>query len=160
MVPNLLSSCCPSIANPLWACYLSIPPMILAPSWRKRQRRSRSIFPPITFSSMWGEPCGSRSWSSCVFSLFFLSLSSIAFVALVGFEREGLEHLVCSFHCISCIGLSSPRWHVEVKVEKLITLECLGTLELVPLGCLGTLDGWWCVTPPCINYSNPLLLLQ
>jgi hypothetical protein len=31
-----------------------------------------------------------------------------------------------------------------VKVEKLITLGCLGTLELVPLGCLGALDGWWC----------------
>ena len=25
---------------------------------------------------------------------------------------------------------------------KLITLGCLGTLELVPLGCLGALDGW------------------
>ena len=27
------------------------------------------------------------------------------------------------------------------EVEKLITLECLGALELVPLGCLGALDG-------------------
>ena len=33
---------------------------------------------------------------------------------------------------------------MEVKVEKLITIGCLGTLELVPLGCLGALDGWWC----------------
>ena len=33
---------------------------------------------------------------------------------------------------------------MEVKFEKLITLGCLGTLELVPLGCLGALDGWWC----------------
>ena len=32
---------------------------------------------------------------------------------------------------------------MEVKFEKLITLGCLGTLELVPLGCLGVLDGWW-----------------
>ena len=31
---------------------------------------------------------------------------------------------------------------MEVKFEKLITLGCLGTLELVPLGCLGALDGW------------------
>ena len=30
------------------------------------------------------------------------------------------------------------------EVEKLITLGCLGTLELVPLGCLGALDGLWC----------------
>ena len=33
---------------------------------------------------------------------------------------------------------------MEVKFEKLITLGCLGTLELVPLGCLGALDGLWC----------------
>ena len=33
---------------------------------------------------------------------------------------------------------------MEVKFEKLITLGCLVTLELVPLGCLGALDGWWC----------------
>ena len=26
--------------------------------------------------------------------------------------------------------------------EKLITLGCLSTLELVPLGCFGALDGW------------------
>ena len=31
---------------------------------------------------------------------------------------------------------------MEVKVEKLITLGCLGTLELVPLACFGALDGW------------------
>ena len=29
--------------------------------------------------------------------------------------------------------------------ENLITLGCLGTLELVPLGCLGALDGWCCL---------------
>ena len=33
---------------------------------------------------------------------------------------------------------------MEVKFEKLITLGCLGTLELVPLGSLGALDGWCC----------------
>ena len=31
------------------------------------------------------------------------------------------------------------------EVEKLVTLGCLGTLELVPLGCLGALDGWCCL---------------
>ena len=31
---------------------------------------------------------------------------------------------------------------MEVKVEKLVTLGCLSTLELVPLGCFGALDGW------------------
>ena len=76
-----------------------------------------------------------------MFSLFFLSLSSIAFVALVGFGRGGLGHSVCPCHCISCIGLSSPRDTGKLVVEKLITLGCLGTLELVPLGCLGALDG-------------------
>jgi len=35
---------------------------------------------------------------------FFLSLSSLAFVALVGFEREGLGHSVCPCLCIWCIG--------------------------------------------------------
>ena len=34
---------------------------------------------------------------------------------------------------------------MEMKFEKLITLGCLGTLELVPLGCFGILDGWWCL---------------
>ena len=33
---------------------------------------------------------------------------------------------------------------MEVKFDKIITLGCLGTLELVPLGCLGALDGWCC----------------
>ena len=33
---------------------------------------------------------------------------------------------------------------MEVKFEKLITLGCLGTLELLPLGFLGALDGWCC----------------
>ena len=74
-----------------------------------------------------------------MFSLFFLSYSSIAFVALVGFESGGLEHFVCSCHCIWCIGLSSLRGFVVVvsEVEKIVTLECIGTLELVPLGCVG-----------------------
>ena len=35
-------------------------------------------------------------------------ISSIAFVALVGFESEGLGHSVCPCHCIWCIDLSSP----------------------------------------------------
>ena len=74
--------------------------------------------------------------------LFFLSFSSLALVASVGFEREGLGHSVCPCHCIWCIGLSSPRDTWKLQVEKLITLGCLGTLELVPLGCLGALDGW------------------
>ena len=65
-------------------------------------------------------------------------------VAPVGFEREGLGHSVCPCHCIWCIGLSSPRCYVEVKFEKLITLGCLGTLELVYLGCFSTLGGWCC----------------
>jgi len=30
------------------------------------------------------------------------------------------------------------------EVEKRVTLGCLGTQELVPLGCLGALDGWCC----------------
>ena len=40
---------------------------------------------------------------------FFLSFSSLALVASVGFEREGLGHSVCPCHCIWYIGLSSPR---------------------------------------------------
>jgi hypothetical protein len=42
-------------------------------------------------------------------SLFFSSYSSIAFVVLMGFGREGFEHFVCSCSCIWCIGLSSPQ---------------------------------------------------
>ena len=48
---------------------------------------------------------------------------------------KGFEHLLCSYHCIRCIGLSSPRLYVEVKFEKLITLCGL------PLGLLVTLGG-------------------
>jgi hypothetical protein len=56
--------------------------------------------------------------------MFFLSYLSIALVALVGFECEGLEHL-CSCHCI---GLSSPgRFGGESK--KLISSWVLGTLD-------------------------------
>ena len=73
-----------------------------------------------------------------MFSLFFLSYSSIAFVALVGFESGGLEHFVCSCHCFWCIGLSSLRGFVVVvsEVEKIVTLECIDTLELVLLRAL------------------------
>ena len=73
-----------------------------------------------------------------MFLLFsFLSYSSIAFVALVGFESGGLEHFVCSCHCIWCIGLSSLRGFVVVsEVEKVVSLECFGTLELVLLSAL------------------------
>ena len=37
------------------------------------------------------------------------------------------------------IGLSSLRGFIVVvsEVEKIVTLECIGTLELVPLGCVG-----------------------
>ena len=76
-----------------------------------------------------------------VTSLFFLSYSFIAFVVVVGFGSEGLDHFMCSCHCISCIGLSSPRLYVEVKFEKLFTLGCLSTLELVPPGCFGAQTG-------------------
>ena len=70
--------------------------------------------------------------------MFFLSYSSIAFVALVGFESGGLEHFVCSCHCFGASVLSSLRGFVVVsEVEKIVTLECIGTLELVPLGCVG-----------------------
>ena len=36
-------------------------------------------------------------------------ISSLALVASMGFEREGLGHSVCPCHCIWCIGLISPR---------------------------------------------------
>ena len=73
-----------------------------------------------------------------MFSLFFLSYYSRAFIALVGYESRGLEHFVCSCHCIWCISLSSLRGFVVVsEVEKIVTREFIGTLELVPLGCVG-----------------------
>jgi hypothetical protein len=50
--------------------------------------------------------------------LFFLSYIFIVFVDLVGFGREGFEYL-CSCHCI---GLSSPRRFIEVKVRSLLLL--------------------------------------
>jgi len=53
-----------------------------------------------------------------------------------GIESRGFEHFVCSCHCIWCIGLSSLRGFVVVvsEVEKIVSLECIGTLELVTLG--------------------------
>ena len=65
---------------------------------------------------------------------FFLSFSSLALVALVGFGREGLGHSVCPCHCIWCIGLSSPRDTWKLQVEKLITLGCLVPLRSFILG--------------------------
>jgi hypothetical protein len=60
--------------------------------------------------------------------VFFLSYFSIAFVVLVEFESEGFEHFVCSYHCIWCIGLTSPqRFGGESK--KLISSWVLVTLE-------------------------------
>ena len=59
--PSLLLHCWP------WkAWFLSIPPLILAYSLGKVERRSRSTILPIHLSSKWGEPSGSRSWSSFV----------------------------------------------------------------------------------------------
>ena len=34
----------------------------------------------------------------------------------------------------------SPRIHVVSEVEKIATLECIRTLELVTLECIGTLE--------------------
>jgi hypothetical protein len=57
------------------------------------------------------------------FLLVLLSYPSIAFVALVGFGREGFEHFVCPCHCI---GLSSPwRFGGEMFIE----IFTLGFLE-------------------------------
>jgi hypothetical protein len=55
--------------------------------------------------------------------LFFLSYLSIAFVALVGFERERFEHFVCSCHCIWCIGLSSSWRFSKWKFVSLLLLD-------------------------------------
>jgi hypothetical protein len=77
---------------------------------------------------LWGKPIKSRSWSSLWFPrLFFPSYLSIALVALVRFQYEGLEHL-CSCHCIGCISLSSPR-RFGGESKKLISSWVLGTLD-------------------------------
>ena len=49
---------------------------------------------------------------------FFLSFSSLALVASVGFEREGLGHSVCPCNCIWCISLSCPRTLVDRKRKR------------------------------------------
>jgi hypothetical protein len=90
---------------------------------------------------------------------FFLSFSSIAFVALVGFEREGLGHSVCPCLCIWCIGFEFSTVIRGGEVEKLITLGCLGTLELVPLGCLGALDGCGAWSSIIVVYSSKHFVL-
>ena len=75
---------------------------------------------------------------------FFLSFSSLALVASVGFESEGFGHSVCLAIAFGAsVGVHGDTW--KLQVEKLITLGCLGTLELVPLGCLGALDVRWCL---------------
>ena len=49
----------------LWSLpFLPNPSMILVPFWGKRERRSRSTFPPINILSKWGEHSRSWSWSS------------------------------------------------------------------------------------------------
>ena len=76
--------------------------------------------------------------------LFFLSFSSLALVASVGFERRTWAlrvplplHLVHLFEFSTVIRGS-------YKLRSLLFSWVLGTLELVPLGCLGALDGWCC----------------
>ena len=46
---------------------------------------------------------------------------------MLEFESEGLEHFVCSCHCI-CIGLSPPRGFVVVLLVSLLLLG-LWTLD-------------------------------
>ncbi len=59
---------------------------------------------------------------SCSPPLFFLSSSSIVLVTLVGFEREGFEHLLGVLALHPCIVLSSPLRFVRVRDRELVTL--------------------------------------
>ena len=74
----------PSIVDSLELALLSIPPILLATFWGKRERRFRSMFPPINFSTKWGELFGSKSWSSWWFYLFFLSYFLTSICCFVG----------------------------------------------------------------------------
>ena len=38
--------------------------------------------------------------------------------------------------CISCIGLLSPRWYVNLRLRSLLLLGALCSQGLVPLGCI------------------------
>ena len=59
---------------------------------------------------------------------------------------------------------------MEVEVEKLVTLGCVGALELVPLGHVGTLDGCCflgvlvahgiCWEPPIVECDSTLFVSE
>jgi hypothetical protein len=56
-------------------------------------------------------------------SLVYLSNSSIAFVALVGFEREGFDHNLGVLALHPCIVLICSLRFVRVRDRELVTLE-------------------------------------
>ena len=75
-------------------------------------------------------------------SLFFLSSPPpIELVVLVGFESEGFEHFLysCPLHWLHRFEFST-RIRLS-EVENLVSLGCLGAIELVPPGYVGALDG-------------------
>ena len=67
-------------------------------------------------------------------SLFFLSSPPNSISCFGGIW----EWRILSTSCVlaHCIGLSSPRWYVEIEVEKLVTLGYLGWPRACPLGYL------------------------
>jgi hypothetical protein len=111
--------------------------MILASFLGKRERRSRSTFPPITFSSKWGEPIGSWSWSYLWIS-FVLLLISLHSISCFG------EIWVRSIWAL-CVLLPLHRLHrFDFSPEIRVSESSWAYYSWV----LGTLDGFvalWCL---------------
>ena len=67
----------------------------------------------------------------------FFDLHSISCFGGIWERRTG--SFLWSCHCISCIGLSSPWWYVDMTYEKFATLGCIMYPRMLVLGA-----SLWC----------------
>jgi hypothetical protein len=77
------------------------------------------FIPPLSEGNPLNQDLGVIGWPP---PLFFLFNSSISFVVVVGFEREGFEHVLCDLALHHCIVLSSQLRFVRVRDRELVTL--------------------------------------
>ena len=126
------------IVDLLWACYLPLPPMNLASIWEKDRGDLDLHLHQSNPSLCEGNPLDldlGEIWCSSSY-LFFPLIPPIAFVALLEFEREVLEHL-CG---VLSIAFGSSVWllHGDTWRWKFVRYSLR---ELVPGACSSWIFG-------------------